>query len=186
MDKILELAIEELNKKNYIQGKQILDSILKKDPNHAVALYNLGICLSEIGLMKDSIEALEKCITIQPDYEHAYVALGFSYSKLGNLELATSALEKAVKLDPNDFYALRNLGGVLAMQGNFDRAVTMFNLAKHLRPDAYDILFGLANSNEKIQNFVEASKWYKRVLELDAPDNIKKMAEEGLTRIAMA
>jgi len=185
LDSILELAIEELNKKNYIQGKQILESILEKDPNHADALYNLGVCLSVIGLLKDSVEALEKCIAIKPDYEYAYVALGFSYSKLGNLELATSALEKAVKLEPNDFYALRNLGGVLAMQGNYDRAITMFNLAKHLRPDANDILFGLANAFEKNKNLAEASKWYKRVLELDAPDNIKKLAEEGLTRIAM-
>jgi hypothetical protein len=31
LDSILELAIEELNKKNYIQGKQILESILKKE-----------------------------------------------------------------------------------------------------------------------------------------------------------
>ena len=44
--------IEELSKKNYIQGKQILESILKKDPKHAVALYNLVVCLSEIGLLQ--------------------------------------------------------------------------------------------------------------------------------------
>lgn len=185
MDGILELAIEELSKKNYIQGKQILESILKKDPNHADALFNLGVCLSEIGLLQDSVEALEKCITIKPDFEYAYVALGFSYGKLGNLELACSALEKAVKLEPNDFYALRNLGGVLVMQGNYDRAITMFNLAKHQQPDAYNILFGLADAYEKNKHFAEASKWYKRVLELDTPDDIKKLAEEGLTRIAM-
>jgi len=185
LDSMLELAIDELNKKNYIQGKQILESILKKDPNHADAWYNLGVCLSEIGLIKDSIEALEKCITLKPDYEYAYVALGFSYSKLGNLELASNALEKAIKLEPNDFYALRNLGGVLAMQGNYLRAITIFSQAMQIKPDAYDIQFGLANAYEKIENFEEASKWYNNLLESDAPESIQKLAEEGLTRISM-
>jgi tetratricopeptide (TPR) repeat protein len=79
-----ERAINELQLGNYSEGMVILQGLLVDDPDNIDILYNLGICYSEMGLLKKSIETLEKCVQLAPAFDNALVALGFSYYQSGS------------------------------------------------------------------------------------------------------
>jgi tetratricopeptide (TPR) repeat protein len=61
-----ERAIKELQLGNYSEGMVILQKLLKNNPDNIDILYNLGICYSEMGLLKKSIETLERCTRLAP------------------------------------------------------------------------------------------------------------------------
>ena len=57
--------------------------------------YNLGLCLSEMGKVAESVEPLKRCLAIDPDYQDARTALGVSYSRLGQREAAEKTFVKS-------------------------------------------------------------------------------------------
>jgi tetratricopeptide (TPR) repeat protein len=177
------LAVDEMKKGNYNNGKMILENILKKDPDHADALYQLGICMSKMEFYPESIAVLNKCIKIKPDWCEAYVALGFSYSMNMDHELAYQASEKAVKLNPNDFDALNSFGMQLMFNKKIDQAITLYNLANLSKPDQPSLLFCLAEAYKEKKDFTNAKLWFERILELKEKTQYKKLAELSLIRL---
>ena len=41
---------------------EILEGLVRDDPENVNVLYNLGMCYSELGSIDKSIETLEKCV----------------------------------------------------------------------------------------------------------------------------
>lgn len=63
--------------------------------------YNLGICLSELGKINESVVPLEKCIALDPQYVSGLVGLGVAYVRLGRLDEADTLLRQALQLEPS-------------------------------------------------------------------------------------
>jgi len=181
-----ERAIEELKKGNYSEGEAILLGILEKEPDNDRVLYNLGMCYSEMGMFEKSVEVLEKCITIDPTFSNALVALGFSNHQLGRNDKAVTALLLATQYEPDNFYALKNIGAIYGKMGETDKAISYLEKANKLSPDTLDVLIALSHAYEQNKNLDKANEIYKQIIALKPPDEIKIMAEESLTRIAMA
>ena len=114
-------AIKELQLGNYSEGMVILQELLKHDPENIDILYNLGICYSEMGLLKKSIETLERCTQLAPTFDNALVALGFSYFQSGSNEKAMAMFDKALEIDPENVYALKNKGALKNKSGKGGR-----------------------------------------------------------------
>lgn len=72
--------------------------ILSEIVSDADVEYNLGLCLSELGRVADSVPALRRCLALDPDYHHARSALGVSLSRLGETQDAIEVLREAVSL----------------------------------------------------------------------------------------
>ena len=51
----LDRALHELGRGNLEEGQRILESLRRQEPKNPDVLYNLGICYSELGKMKQSI-----------------------------------------------------------------------------------------------------------------------------------
>ncbi len=65
---------------------EILEGLVRDDPENVNVLYNLGMCYSELGNIDESIGTLEKCVQLAPEHANALTALGFSYSRRGEQE----------------------------------------------------------------------------------------------------
>jgi tetratricopeptide (TPR) repeat protein len=181
-----ERAINELQLGNYSEGMVILQKLLKDDPDNIDILYNLGMCYSEMGLLKKSIETLERCTRLAPDFDNALVALGFSYFQSGDDEKAMALFDQALGLDPDNVYALKNKGALMNKSGQPDQALAIFKKADALMPDNPDVLLGLGQAYEYTNQLKKAAECYKRVRSLYSTDLVREKAVVGLNRIAVA
>ena len=179
-------AINELQLGNYSEGMVILQKLLEDDPENVNMLYNLGICYSEMGLLKKSIETLEMCVQFAPNYDNALVALGFSYYQSGLDEKAIALFAKALEIDPDNVYAIKNMGALHNKMGDPDQALMCYKKADALMPDNPEIVLGLGQSYEQSEQSDKAFEHYKRVMKLYADDNILEKALNGLNRLAVA
>lgn len=181
-----ERAIKELQLGNYSEGMVILQELLKHDPENIDILYNLGICYSEMGLLKKSIETLERCTQLAPTFDNALVALGFSYFQSGSNEKAMAMFDKSLEIDPDNVYALKNKGALKNKSGKPEQALAIYKQADRLMPDNPEIVLGLGQSYEYTNQLAKAAECYKRVRILYSSDLIREKAVEGLNRIAVA
>lgn len=179
-------AINELQLGNYSEGMVILQKLLEEEPEDIDILYNLGICYSEMGLLKKSIETLEKCVQLAPGFDNALVALGFSYYQSGSDEKAAEFFDRALVIDPDNVYALKNMGALHNKNGDPEQALECYKKADALMPDNPEIVLGLGQSYERTDRHDKAVELYKRVRRLYADDKILDKATEGLNRLAVA
>ena len=56
--------------------------------------YNLGLCLSELGKLAESVKPLKRCLHIDPEYQNVTIALGVSCSWLGEREYSTAKADR--------------------------------------------------------------------------------------------
>jgi len=73
----------------------ILNELLREQPNDAGLWNDIGIDQANLGEYDDSIAALEKAVQLDPGYRQAWVNLAQSYASFGNMDRAKAALAKA-------------------------------------------------------------------------------------------
>ena len=107
--------------------------------------YNLGLCLSELGKVAESVEPLQRCLAIDPDHHHARTALGVSFSRLGQRDEAERAFREVLAREPGHPHANRNLGALLARSDRAEEALPLFRSALNSSPDDMGATLGLAD-----------------------------------------
>ncbi|MBK6837141.1 MAG: tetratricopeptide repeat protein [Bacteroidetes bacterium] len=82
---------------NPMQGILMLREVVKENPEHESAQFNLGILSVKSGQMEKAVERFEKVLLINPKRLEARYILGQTYMKLGNNEKALLNLEQVKK-----------------------------------------------------------------------------------------
>jgi tetratricopeptide (TPR) repeat protein len=84
----------------------LLDKLLKLNPRHADALYNLGRAYLQKEEPAPAVEALKRSIALRPDHSEAHYQLGRAYLKIGlneqgrrELNIAQQLQQKQVELE---------------------------------------------------------------------------------------
>ncbi|WP_156461207.1 tetratricopeptide repeat protein [Devosia sp. Root436] len=111
------------------------NDILKTDPNHAGALYMMGMLALELGALDMAIGSLERAAASSPGTTRILVGLGQAFAKSGQPVKAAGVYTKALQLSPNSGAAYRGLGLVqldLDQRGN---ALKSFRKALKINPD---------------------------------------------------
>jgi len=182
MDDVFELL--KLGK--FAQAKPILEEILKNDPTNIDALYNLGMCFTELGQPEKAIPLLKRCVELKPDFDNAFVALGFAYERTNDIENAKKYFLEAIKIDPNNSYALRNLGGLFGKSSDLEKAIYYLEKSYRINPSDPMTVYGLGHMYKIMEEYEKADEFFRKVLTLDAPENIKDLAKDGLREIAIS
>jgi len=168
------------------QAKPILEEILKNDPTNIDALYNLGMCFTESGQPEKAIPLLKRCVELKPDFDNAFVALGFAFERTNDSENAKKYFLEAIKIDPNNSYALRNLGGLFGKSSDLEKAIYYLEKSYRINPSDPMTVYGLGHMYKTIEEYEKADEFFRKVLTLDAPENIKDLAKDGLREIAIS
>jgi tetratricopeptide (TPR) repeat protein len=175
---------------NFIQAGRLdeariyLEELLKQDPENVDLLYNLGMLYTDLGKPMMAISLLRKCIEISPRHANAHVALGFAYMSSGDIKSAKEYTLQALTIVPNDPFALRNLGGILGKEKDFLNAFYQLQKSFNINPHDPQTVYGLAFSYRSLNDFENAEKYFKALLDMPAPDNLRELAREGLGEIA--
>ena len=94
IEQIFNSAVENYEKKNFTDAKNLYQKILKVNPNHAEANYNLGLIFQQF---KEYIKAknfYEKTIQIKPNYVAAHNNLGLVFKELEDMKNAKRVTQK--------------------------------------------------------------------------------------------
>ena len=148
--------------------------------------YNLGLCLSELGRVAESVAPLKRCLVIDPDYQDARTALGVSFSRLGQREAAEKTFREVLKREPSNPHANRNLGALLSRSGRAEEALPLFRQAVKSLPEDLGAKLGLADCLVEIggENLSEGEALYRSLLDRYANHPVAEQIKAGLTRVA--
>ena len=136
LDKTFELALQNHQKNNLQIAEKLYNEVLEIDPNHSIALNNLGLLYEKLAEYQKAISCLKKSIKINPSDINTLNNLGIILKELGNYEQAKKCFEKAIKINPNIAKTFGNLGVVLNFLGQYKKALITFEQGLKLDPDS--------------------------------------------------
>ena len=127
--------VQKLEQGKRAEGIQLLELLLSHNPRDSVALYNLGLALSDAGKVERAAECLRNAAALNPNDVNIKVALGVALGRLGRQDEAVEVLRAAVSQDQRNPWAHRNLGAMLMKAGHSTEAISHYQAATRLLPN---------------------------------------------------
>lgn len=146
---------------------QLIEELLRDEPNDAEAWHLLGMTALMEGDFSKAVNSLNKALTIQPAYVQAHYNLGDVLGRQGDIDGALTSFQRAAALRPQFADAHFAIGNVYRAQSKFDQAMASYRLAVAAQPN-----FELAHLNMGMvflsqEKLDEAITTYRHVLELN-------------------
>ena len=135
---ILQLA------RKYLQGNQLKDAqtqylkALEIEPDHAEALYSLGIIAQKRKALDEAKQYFQASIAVQPELLKAWFSLGNLFQSQGKFSEAESSYRRALSLRTDSAPICNNLGYVLQKQGQWSAAASYYEKALELMPNCLE------------------------------------------------
>ena len=107
---------------------------LKRNPDHWIALENLGNAYRQQKRWDEARKTLERAFAVRPDDPEANYSLGMVFAQSDDTERAYQYLQKALKFRPAYPEALNNLGVLYLRTGRRDLAVAKFEECVRIAP----------------------------------------------------
>ena len=120
--------------KQHRRAVQVLEALLRENPDHPRALRNVGFLYAEKDRYADAIAAFERALALSAEDAATLFNLGFALQKVGRHEEAISRLSRAVELNPALDRAWYGLGLSLIHCGRFQEAIVRLTEAARLQP----------------------------------------------------
>ena len=116
------------------KAQSLVDLILRKEPEHRLALNLKGFILLSSNQTVQAVELWEQLLNAsQPDAE-SFFGLSLAMMRLGRVEEAMQHIATAVLLDPQRAMYLSYWGKMLHQIGRYDKALTVLDSAIRLDP----------------------------------------------------
>ncbi len=107
---------------------------LRLNPEHFIALENLGNAYRQEKRWEEAQTELEKALAVKPDDPEANYSLGMVFAQAGQTEAAYGHLSKALQYRPAYPEALNNLGVLYLRTGHTDEAIAKFQESIRVAP----------------------------------------------------
>lgn len=130
VQKTEDTSIEEnlLTAKNYLSQKQydnayqLALSLIKKDPNHAVAHDLLGRAYQGLGDFSSAAKQFKQALQLSPSLVESRYHLAILYEEQSEYDLASQQIQLILKQQPDYVPAVLFKAGLLEKQGQLDQA----------------------------------------------------------------
>ncbi|HLI62963.1 MAG TPA: tetratricopeptide repeat protein, partial [Terriglobales bacterium] len=133
-DDLFDSADQALQNQHYQTGIDLLQRVLKLDPNHKNVWNEMGRAYMGLGQTDQAIAAFKKQIESNAYDPFAYNALGLAYQQKGDYEDAIQQFQKQIEINPLDPYAHGNLGDLYVREKKFADAVPELEKAVDIQP----------------------------------------------------
>jgi len=164
------LGILAAREGNYDLAIEYFERALKIDPEHSIALQNLGSAYREKKDWPQAKSALDRALALNPDDPEANYSLGMVYAQQNDGEHAQEYLLKAIALRPAYPEALNNLGILYVRTRRPVEAIESFAQSIRVAP-AYDQAYLNLSRLYVIQGDREKAKIVLRELLEQNPDH---------------
>ena len=163
---------------------KIYDALIKVSVNKDNFYYLKAICLDKLNKWEDSKKILLELISRKPN--DAYVLNYLSYSMAirdEDLIHAKRLINKALKVEKNNGFFLDTLGWIQFKLNDIDRAIITIQQAIELEPNNSEIIDHLGDIYYKTGRKKEAIYEWKRALNGNANNKLKKDIRSKLNEI---
>jgi tetratricopeptide (TPR) repeat protein len=109
--------------KDFNSSREIIESLIEKNPENAHALNFLGYSLVERGIeMEHAYGLIKKAVSLKPEDGYIRDSLGWYYYKTGQYDKALEHIKKAWELTKNDVVITKHLALVYKELKEFEQA----------------------------------------------------------------
>jgi tetratricopeptide (TPR) repeat protein len=182
-DRILQRGIEAQRRKKFRDAEFCYQTVLRQNPNNAMALNLMGTLAIEAKQSATAIDFMARAVRLEPDNAIFHNNLGNAYNVTGEVEKARRHLKKAVELDDRLIEALCNLGSSYRQELKGDVAEKFYRRALEIDQNSLKALNGMGDLSTDIGRPDEAVGYFQRALTID-PGSVEALA--GLSQARKA
>ncbi|VVB71282.1 Photosystem I assembly protein Ycf3 [uncultured archaeon] len=166
--------LNESKATDYAKMPEGLDGSIESNSQDAMALYEQGYQLLEVGRYQEAVQALDAAIGLfaedsnakdNPDLEGAIYDKALALWMLHQLDESMSSLDDAVKINPDNADAWLLMGRIFYEQNNYEEAGNALDRAVEIDPYKGLAWFNKGLVNFAIGNYKEAIRCYYLAIE---------------------
>ncbi|MFQ5469338.1 MAG: sulfotransferase domain-containing protein [Gammaproteobacteria bacterium] len=134
----------EFRHHNYQRAIELLEDVVKRQPDSIDAHVNLAASYNEVGRLQDAIEHYRFVLEKEPENYIVLSNIGAVYKKMNRFNDALVYLNKSLEVNPDYWIVRHNLGGLHMVMKNYDQAIEQYKEALRLNedPNVYASLIG--------------------------------------------
>jgi tetratricopeptide (TPR) repeat protein len=163
---LYSIGLRYLLAEEYEKALPYFLEIVKKNPNHAAAYFQIGYCRGKLSRYQEAIESYREAIRIKPDDVDTYNNLCVAYGKVGRYVDAIDSCKKAILIKSDLAEAYNNLGWSYYKLWRYQEAIESYKRAIRLMPDFAEAHYNLGNSYVALGQNEEAIESYKQAIRI--------------------
>jgi tetratricopeptide (TPR) repeat protein len=165
-------------KNEHDKAEQVLQGILKTDPENEPAVEQLTQLLMDEGKSTEAVALLEG-ITKHSPTPVLLDLLGDAYTQTHELAKAEQAYRSAADLDPSELSHQRGLGQTLLAEEKYAEALKVYQKLSDLMPDDSDVYLRIAQIFRELHQLDKAEENLVKARQY-APGSLEVMYNEGM------
>lgn len=150
-----------------VEAEACYRDVLRRAPEHADALNNLGLVLLNQGVVDLARTTFQNAIARRLDFPEAYCNLGIVNKLTGHLGRAEADFQRALSFRPDFAEALYHLGSLLGVQGRYEQAALHLKRALELAGEFLPALVDLGIALRETGRLDEAEVVLGRAVALE-------------------
>jgi protein O-GlcNAc transferase len=162
----LESGISHHQGGRLVEAEALYRQVLAQQPDHAEAIYLLGMVVAQSGRSDEAIGLIRRSIELNPNSVGAHYNLGIIFQGLGRPDDAIHAYQQAIRLKPDYVEALNNLGNALVAGGRLGEAIESYRHVVRLKPDWAEVHSNLGLALTEANEFEAAIASHRRAVSL--------------------
>lgn len=155
------------------------EDCVKKAPNHARSLNNLGRVFLKKNNSVQAVKFLKQAIEISPSYVEAINNLGVAYYNQGQFDKSINLYKQSLDVESENVETLNNMGNALLKLNKPNQAITFYLKAKELDPDFFEPTMNIGNALIQLNRYDEAIALFSQFIE-QHPDNFEAHVNLGV------
>jgi len=183
---LADSADNYIKRERWSDAENVIIKALRLEPgnfSNALLLSNLGVVRTNMGKMKEALEAFELGLSVAPHSSVIRTNRARTRLFIGDYEGALTDLDETLRIDSVQEWALQMRGLLLLGKNETEKAKKDFNTLARLYPDNSTSMSGLARVAEREGNFTNALRLYDEAIIID--DNPETRFSRILLKIKM-
>lgn len=161
--------------------------VLQANPDHAGALFGLGMVLRDTGQSEQALPLVQQAIILQPDSAEYYNGLGMLFQDREDFQKAITFHQRALKLKPDFAGANCNIGVAYKRLGRNEDAIAAYRAALAIDPNMPEVYNNLGNLLRLTGDIAAARECLQKALALrpnylDAQTNLDALGAASPTQ----
>jgi tetratricopeptide (TPR) repeat protein len=149
------------------EAEALYQKLLVQDPQHAEALFGLGLLRLQQGRHDEAIGLTRQALDRRPDWADAHGNLGTAFMGLGRVREAADSFARAIACNPRLAKAHLDLATASQALGRYEEALRHGETALALSPDSAQVHATVGAALLPLSRFDEALAHATRAVELD-------------------
>jgi tetratricopeptide (TPR) repeat protein len=176
----LDLAEHYFRSNHYQLAEDILNLIIKTEPNHSKANELLAYIYGNQGNLDASYKLLDLSCRSDDCSPEALYHLGSAQLERNRFEEASITLQRSLQKAGHFFEALHDLGTAYGHLGKTQEAILCYTDCLQLNPNSHELYFNIARCLDDLGRYDEALTHYDKAIQLN-PDFARAWYNKGIT-----